>query len=74
MRYVSLAAHLVVGFLIGNLVADLVVAIAIPTWRNHLGQTLLILLFGGTGAFAGYGTWRRKLAPIQTDVHGSAPA
>ncbi|MGA0608579.1 hypothetical protein ACO2Q0_21535 [Phenylobacterium sp. VNQ135] len=72
MRYVSLAVHLVVGFLIGNLVADLVVAIAIPTWRNHLGQTLLILLFGGTGAFAGYGTWRRKLAPTQTDVHGSA--
>ena len=47
MRYVSLAAHLVVGFLIGNVIADLIVAIAIPTWRNHLGQTLLILLLGG---------------------------
>jgi len=72
MRYVSLAVYLVVGFLIGNTIADLIVAIAIPTWRNHLGQTLLILLFGGASALAGYGAWRRKLAPIQTDVHGSA--
>ncbi len=54
MRYVSLAVYVIVGFLIGNTIADLIVEIAIPTWRNHLGQTLLILVIGGAGAFGGW--------------------
>lgn len=72
MRYVSLAVYIIVGFLIGNTIADLIVGIAIPTWRNHLGQTLLILLIGGAGAFGGWTSWRLKRSSAQSDVHGSA--
>lgn len=69
MKYLRLGGYLFFGYLVGNIIADLVVGIAIPTWRNHLGQTVLVLLFGGAGAFAGFGSWRAKQARVQTDVH-----
>jgi type IV secretion system protein VirD4 len=72
VKYLRLGGYLFVGYVVGNIIADLVVGVAIPTWRNHLGQTMLILLFGGAGAFGGWTSWRLKHSSAQSDVHGSA--
>jgi len=72
MKYASLVGRLFVGFLIGNTIADLAVAIAAPAWQNHAPQAAMILLLGGLGAFLGFGLWRLRYAPVATDVHGSA--
>lgn len=71
MRYVSLEVYVIVGFLIGNTIADLIVAFAVPTWRSHLGRTCSSPL-RGRGRLCCPDLVAAEETSGQSDVHGSA--
>jgi type IV secretion system protein VirD4 len=73
-RYINLVVAVVLGAILGNIAAD--IGLALLQVGGHPGplvvQTLIRIVGTIGGAAWGLGYWRRQDAPIASDVHGSA--
>lgn len=74
MRFVSLGAHLVIGYLAGNIALGLALTVAKLTGHPPSGAMEVIIPVAGGVAGAGIGflRWRMTTRAITSDVHGSA--
>jgi type IV secretion system protein VirD4 len=73
-RYLNLIAAVVLGAILGNIVAD--IPLALLQAAGHPGPQFLqtLVRLGGTvvGAGLGVADWRRRAAGIRSDLHGTA--